>query len=94
MNNDCPMGALFEDFGKNFFKKPILIMIKKSFIILLSIFIVVAVLSLLFHIPYMYTLIGFSAWVFVGHLVTADDDLPGGWSNPDGKLRFPWGENF
>jgi hypothetical protein len=36
----------------------------------------------------------------VGTLVTIDDDLPGGWSNPDGTvraswLRFPfWGQIF
>ena len=26
----------------------------------------------------------------VGTLVTADDDLPGGWSNPDGTIPPPW----
>lgn len=26
----------------------------------------------------------------VGFLVTIDDDLPGGWSNPDGKNPPPW----
>ncbi len=26
----------------------------------------------------------------VGTLATIDDDLPGGWSNPDGKTRPPW----
>ena len=25
-----------------------------------------------------------SAWAFVGHLVTVDDEAPGGWANPDG----------
>jgi len=25
-----------------------------------------------------------------GLLITIDDDLPGGWSNPDGKVRAPW----
>lgn len=47
-------------------------------------------LSLLWDVPYIYTLIGFAAWTAVGHLITADDDLPGGWSNPDGTLPFPW----
>jgi hypothetical protein len=46
-------------------------------------------LSLVWQIPYIYTLIGFAAWVFVGHLVTADDDIPGGWSNLDGSHSFP-----
>jgi hypothetical protein len=26
----------------------------------------------------------------IGVLITVDDDLPGGWSNPDGKVRAPW----
>ena len=30
------------------------------------------------------------AWPLVGTLVTADDDLPGGWSNPDGKATPEW----
>ena len=49
-------------------------------------------LSLVWGVPYIFTFIGFSAWVFIGHLVTADDDLPGGFSNPDGSLPFPWAE--
>ena len=47
-------------------------------------------LSLFFGVAYIYTLIGLSAWAFVGHFVTVDDDLPGGWSNPDGKFPVPW----
>jgi hypothetical protein len=35
-------------------------------------------------------LLFFVGWPLVGTLVTADDDLPGGWSNPDGDLRPPW----
>src|SRR5688572_13613971 len=26
----------------------------------------------------------------LGTLITADDDAPGGWSNPDGTVRSPW----
>jgi len=26
--------------------------------------------------------------IFVGHLVTLDDDMPGEWSNPDGSVSF------
>lgn len=26
----------------------------------------------------------------IGLVITVDDDLPGGWSNPDGKVRPPW----
>ena len=49
-------------------------------------------LSLFWKVPYIFTVIGFSAWAFFGHLITADDDIPGGWSNPDGSLPFPWAE--
>jgi hypothetical protein len=49
-------------------------------------------LSLIWHIPYLYTLIGAAIWAFIGHIITADDDAPGGWSNPDGSLPFPWRE--
>ena len=31
----------------------------------------------------------FSAWAFVGHLVTIDDDYPGGFSNPQ-KSQALW----
>ena len=30
-----------------------------------------------------------SGWSAVGHLVTLDDDMPGGWSNP-GRSRTLW----
>ena len=49
-------------------------------------------LSWLWHVPCIFTLIGFAAWILFGHLITADDDTPGGWSNPDGSVPFPWGE--
>jgi hypothetical protein len=66
---------------------------RKSFIILAAVVVATGiVLSLAWDIPYIYTAIGFAAWAFVGHLVTADDDAPGGWSNPDGTLSFPWVE--
>lgn len=50
------------------------------------------VLSFAWNVPFIYTAIGFSAWAFVGHLVTADDDAPGGWANVDSSLSFPWME--
>jgi hypothetical protein len=65
----------------------------KRYATLLAVVIAVALLlSLVWHVPYVYTLIGFSVWAFVGHLVTADDDARGGWSNPDGSVSFPWAE--
>ena len=30
------------------------------------------------------------AWPLIGTLITIDDDLPGGWSNPDGKSVPEW----
>lgn len=50
------------------------------------------VLSWTLAVPYIFTVTGFAGWAFVGHVVTADDDAPGGWSNPEGKVSFPWGE--
>lgn len=47
-------------------------------------------LSWLARVPYVFTLLGFSLWAWVGHIVTIDDDRPGGWSNPDGRAPFPW----
>ena len=49
-------------------------------------------LSLIWKVPYLYTVIGFAVWAFVGHLITIDDDAPGGWNNPDGSIPFPWTE--
>ena len=31
-----------------------------------------------------------SGWAFLGHLVTLDDDMRGGWSNPDGSRAVWW----
>lgn len=65
----------------------------KHYLVLSAVVVVVAVaLSLLAGIPYIYTLLGFSAWAFFGHLITSDDDMRGGWSNPDGTRPFPWVE--
>ena len=49
-------------------------------------------LSLFWKVPYLYTVIGFAVWAFVGHLVTIDEDIPGGWSNPDSIIPFTWAE--
>ncbi len=35
-------------------------------------------------------LLALAVWPFAGVLITADDDLPGGFSNPDGKTLPPW----
>lgn len=64
---------------------------KSYFVIPSAIIATALVLSLVWHVPYVFTFIGFLAWAFFGHLVTMDDEAPGGWSNPDGSLPFPWG---
>ncbi len=65
----------------------------KHYLILLTIIVGTAiVLSFFAGLPYIYTCIGFSAWAFFGHILTIDDDMPGGWSNPDGTEPFPWVE--
>jgi len=52
---------------------------------------VAVALRLLLHIPSWITLAGLIiAWPLVGTLITIDDDLPGGWSNPDGKSVPEW----
>ncbi len=43
-----------------------------------------AVLTFYFNSPYIITLLIIIGWSALGHIVTIDDDLPGGWSNPDG----------
>lgn len=66
---------------------------RESYVALVLMVITTALLlSRIWHVPYIFTLMGFAAWAFFGHLVTADDDAPGGWSNPDGTHLFPWGE--
>ena len=35
-------------------------------------------------------LIAFLGWPILGTVITADDDLPGGWSNPDGTRKPDW----
>lgn len=44
----------------------------------------VLVLSVLANVPCYWSIFALAAWAAVGHLVTLDDDQPGGWSNPEG----------
>ncbi|PAV25755.1 hypothetical protein CF392_09520 [Tamilnaduibacter salinus] len=55
----------------------------------LAIVVVAVALSFLFGVPYAYTLIGFAVWGFFGHLVTLDDNEPGGFGNPE-ESRPVW----
>ena len=34
-----------------------------------------------------------SGWAVIGHLVTLDDDMPGGWSNPE-RSRALWSKSL
>jgi hypothetical protein len=66
--------------------------VKRYGIILAVMCLIALALSSLWKVPYLYTALGFAVWAFGGHLVTIDDDLAGGWSNPDGSISFLWGE--
>ncbi len=49
---------------------------------------VAIVLSWLFGIAYYYTLLGFLGWLVAGHLLTVDDEEPGGFSNPNSSRKI------
>jgi hypothetical protein len=61
-------------------------------LIIVGVMIVIAVaLRLIWGIPSGATLaILLIGWPLCGTLITIDDDLPGGWSNPDGKATPEW----
>lgn len=49
------------------------------------------IVHFIFHVSLGWSMLGFLVgWPIVGLIVTADDDLPGGWSNPEGKTPPPW----
>jgi hypothetical protein len=47
-------------------------------------------LSVLYGVPYIFTVAGFASLPFIGHLAVFDEELPGGWSNLDGSNPVPW----
>jgi hypothetical protein len=52
---------------------------------------VAAVLNLITHWPIGVVTLGLLiGWPVIGTLITLDDDMPGGWSNPDGKQMPEW----
>ena len=61
----------------------------KGILIWLS-FVITAIvlLSLIANVPYIYSILGFSIWIFAGHFVTLDDEAPGGYSNPDNSKEI------
>jgi hypothetical protein len=45
---------------------------------------IAALLTFYFHSPYIITLLILLGWSTFGQLITLDDELPGGWANPEG----------
>lgn len=64
---------------------------KRYGVILTMVCSISVILSVIWAVPYLYSAIGCAALALGGHLITLDDDLPGGWANPDGA-PFPWAE--
>jgi len=60
---------------------------KRNLIIAGVVTAIAVALSAIWHVPYVFTLIGFFAWAFFGHLLTADDDTP---RESSGAHPFPW----
>jgi hypothetical protein len=63
---------------------------KPYLIVSVAVLVSALVLSAIWHVPYIDTLTGVAGLVFVGHLITVDEDMPGGWNNPDGKTPLRW----
>jgi hypothetical protein len=59
-------------------------------IVSVAVLVSAVLLSAIWHVPYLDTLTVFAGVVFVGHLITLDEDLPGGWNNRDGKTPLRW----
>ena len=63
----------------------------KAFVRLYVIAFVLAVaLFFIFELNPAITFSIIGCWPLLGSIITSDDDLPGGWSNPDGDEPFPW----
>jgi hypothetical protein len=64
----------------------------KRYFIFIGVLAVVAVLvSMCAGWPIGYVALAlFIGWPLIGTLITIDDDLPGGWSNPDGNATPEW----
>ena len=46
--------------------------------------------SLLWHVPYIYSVIGLVTLSLIGYIVTVDEDLPGGWAPIPGGAKAAW----
>ena len=53
-------------------------------------FILALALFFLFDVSPVITFAVIGCLPLIGSIITSDDDLPGGWSNPDGDEPFPW----
>lgn len=61
---------------------------KTNLIFILTAVVLVAVLRFYFDISWFLSILAiFVGWPMIGNIITIDDDLKGGWSNPDGKAR-------
>ena len=72
--------------------KVLILELKRCGIMLAMVCSAAVLLSWISKVPYLYTVVGFAVLAFAGQLITIDDDLPGGWCNPDGDIPFPWAE--
>jgi len=63
---------------------------KPYLIVSVAVVVSAILLSAIWHVPYIDTLTGVAGLLFVGHLITVDEDMPGGWNNPDGKTPLDW----
>jgi len=63
---------------------------KPYLILSVAVLVSAILLSAIWHVPYIDTLTAFAGLAFVGHLITVDEDMPGGWNNPDGKAPLRW----
>jgi hypothetical protein len=64
---------------------------KQYFIFIGALAVVAVLVSLGANWPMGYVALAlFIGWPLIGTLITIDDDLPGGWSNPDGKTTPEW----
>jgi hypothetical protein len=63
---------------------------KPYLILCVAVLVSAVLLSAIWHVPYIDTLTAFAGLTFVGRLITVDEELPGGWNNPDGKTPLRW----
>ena len=63
-------------------------MIRPVIAVVLAVAVLAFVLSFVAGVAYIYTFCMVAAVIVCGHLVTLDDDYPGGWSNLDGDKEI------